>query len=164
MSPKIRVPDGFDEAEVRLAGVEPNENERRLGPPRNEHVRVDVRDPRDAQVREDDEGRYVGVRQDYVGPIAVYFAENYDVTIADVDTAGVVDRDELATPDTDADGGSETADTDGPLPDADDTADAHWRTVTGAIENGHYDGSLDTVAENDDRDSVQEAITARRED
>lgn len=41
---------------------------------------------------------------------------------------------------------------------------AHWRTVVSEVEAGEYDGSLDELADSDDRSSVQDAIEARREE
>jgi len=41
-------------------------------------------------------------------------------------------------------------------------ADEHWQTVVNTIEDGDADAFLDDLAEVDDRDSVQEAISDYR--
>jgi len=145
---RVDVPPDFSDKAVRFAGTPPNDDAQRLGAPRNEHIRVSDRNARDAVVREDSDGRYVAVPDYYAEKVREYFADEFG---AEFDT----------------DGGDETADTsdvDGPLPDADDTESAHWRTVTGAIGEGHYDDDLATVAENDGRESVQKAVVERRDE
>lgn len=147
--PRVRVPDEFDKGVVELAGTEPNENEMRVGAPREADVRVSDRYPRNAVVREDEDGRYVGVPERHAGPVRQFFADEYDASYSGEDDDSGEDAPEVD---------------DSPLPDADDTESGHWRTVTGAIAEGQYDGALDTVAENDERDSVQQAVSQRQEE
>lgn len=149
---KVRVPPEFDRNTVVVIGTEPNDDGEYMGAPRSGDVRVDERYPRNATVREDAEGRYVGVPEAHVGPIREFFTEEFGA-----------EYDDAADTDDESEGNAEGDTSADALPDADATSDAHWRTVTGAIEEGAYDGDLDTVAENDGRESVQNAVEARRE-
>lgn len=64
----------------------------------------------------------------------------------------------VAEPDEEEQGGSEDGST-----TAEELADAHWNTAVTAVENGEADAFLDELAEIDGRNSVQDAIAARRE-
>ena len=150
---RIEVPDAHDRGVVVLAGTPPNANETRLGAPREEDVRVAERYPRDVQVRRDDDGtRYVGIKADHADAVLEFFADTYGVTY---NGDGEIASTETTT-DTDS-----TESPDRPAPPG-ETQDAHWNAVVAAIQSGAYDGHLDTVADTDDRQSVQDAIDERR--
>ena len=153
---RIEVPDAHDREVVALAGTPPNADETRIGAPREEDVRVSDRYPRDVQVRRDDDGtRYVGVSERHAEAVREFFVDTYGVTY---DDGAIV---ETSTEDTDTTESAVT-NTDRPAPPG-ETQDAHWNAVVAAIESGAYDDALDTVADTDDRQSVQDAIDNRRE-
>jgi hypothetical protein len=175
----VEVPDGHTRGHVALAGTPPNADETRIGPPREEDVRVSERYPRDVAVREREDGtRYVGVKQQYADAVMAWFAETYGVTY---DDSGAIVRDTDPSPDADTDTSADTdAETDGTDTDAsadtdqgpttddrptapDNTQDAHWNAVVSAIEAGAYDDALGTVEDNDSRQSVHEAVADRQE-
>lgn len=163
---RIEVPDDHDRGHIALAGTPPNASETRLGAPREEDIRVSDRYPRDVQIRRDEDGqRYVGVKAKYAGKIREFFAEKYSVAY---DDDGLITGDTTDEPDPaeTAEGESETNDeseaTDRPAP-PDETETAHWNAVVTAIKSGAYDDSLGTLEDNDDRQSVQNAISERRE-
>lgn len=152
---RVEVPDAHDRGYVALAGTPPNESETYLGQPREEDIRVGERNPRDVQVRQDDDGtRYVGVKQQYADKVQSFFADEYGVEYEDGHIVGMQTD---TTPDE-----TPTSTTDRPA-EPGETADAHWNAVVAAIESGAYDDSLDMVADSDDRESVQTAIAERRE-
>ena len=150
---RIEVPDAHERGVVVLAGTPPNANETRLGAPREEDVRVSERYPRDAQVRRDEDGtRYVGIKADHADAVQEFFTDTYGVTYND----GEIVATETATDTTE-----ETPARDWPA-EPGETQDAHWNAVVAAIQSGAYDDHLDTVADTDDRQSVQDAIDERR--
>lgn len=166
---RIEVPDEHNRGHIAIAGTPPNESETRLGAPRVEDIRVSDRYPRDVQIRRDDDGqRYVGVKAEYAEKVRQFFADEYGVAYDDdgLITGDTTDEPDPNEPDTTPDGESEPNDdadaTDRPAP-PDDTGEAHWNAVVTAIKSGAYDDSLGAIEDNDDRQSVQNAVGERRE-
>lgn len=155
---RIQVPDAHEREYVALAGTPPNADETRIGSPREEDVRVSERYPRNIQVRRNQDGqRYVGVNNNHAEKVLQFFEEEYGVVYEDGEIVGLQDDEPEAT-----EPQSESETTERPA-EPDETADAHWNAVKTAIESGAYDDSLDTVVENDDRQSIQTAIEDRQE-
>jgi hypothetical protein len=159
---RIQVPDAHQREYVALAGTPPNANETRLGAPREEDVRVSERYPRNIQVRRTDDGqRYVGVNNNHAEKVLQFFEDEYGVVYDDGEIVGLQnDEPEATEPQSESKGKSTPAERPA---EPENTADAHWNAVKTAIESGAYDDSLDTVAENDDRQSIQTAIEDRKE-
>jgi hypothetical protein len=159
---RIEVPEEHERGHIAFAGTEPNENETRVGAPRVADIRGSDRHPSDVAVRRDDDGTpYVGVPERYGEKVMDFFADEYGVKYNDDGeiTGQATDEPEPSEPE----GESETPDTSDRPAEPDATADAHWNAVVAAIESGAYDDSLGTVEDNDDRESVQNAISDRRE-
>lgn len=137
---RVSVPDDYDARDVPLPESGPIENLR------NYTGRV-------AQVREDSDGRYVGVPSHRADAVRAFLGTDEGDT-SDSETADDSDGDTESSEDTDRRG----------LPAPEDTADTHWQTVTGAIEEGAYDDVLDVVAEHESRESVLKAVAERRDE
>lgn len=132
---KIRVPDGHDEEYVALQGTAPRESAMRMGAPRDAHVRIEDGEDHTIQIRRDEDGRYIGAREQHADAIRAYFAEEYGVEY-----------------DTDDDESDPVA----------EVQAAHWNAAKTDILDGEYDGALDALADADLSDTKAEAVEERR--
>ena len=139
--PRVPVPDDYPGSSILVAGTEDYHYP-------DADVQVDAPTARTLQIREDDDGRYCGPPEQFADAVADYLG------VAD-DEAGYSDANPEGS-------GGETPDADGEYPPAEKTVGAHWNQIVAAVNDGVYDDALETVAENDDRDSVQNAIEDRR--
>jgi len=74
--PRIDVPDGFDAGSISVAG------ERDANYGAENVVSVEgVRHARDLSVREDEDGRYVGPQEEFVGPVVEYLNDVADADL-----------------------------------------------------------------------------------
>ena len=74
---RISVPDAHPVDHVALEGTHPNESAMRVGAPRDAHVRIDANEDLTIQIREDEDGRYVGCRKQYADDVRDFFREEY---------------------------------------------------------------------------------------
>lgn len=164
---QVEVPDSHERGHVALAGTPPNANETRIGPPRNEDVRVSERYPRDVAVRQRDDGtRYVGVKADHADAIMAFFAEEYGVTYDDDgtitgtgagDTAGgqqdggsdtgvVQEAAGSDTPDAPADGDGDGSDTDADAAgDTDEPGTDDRPTAPADTQEAHWNAVVSAI-------------------
>lgn len=143
--PRVPVPDDYPSGSILVAGTEDYHYP-------DADVQVDAPTARTLQIREDDDGRYCGPPEQFADAVADYLG--VESPLAD---GGAGDSD-----DNPEGSGGETPDADGEYPPAEKTVGAHWNQIVAAVNDGVYDDALETVAENDDRDSVQNAIADRR--
>jgi len=155
---KIRVPDAHPVDHVALEGTHPNESASRIGAPRDAHVRIEADENLTLQIREDDDGRYVGAREQHADPIRRYFAAEYDAEYPELEDG---DDAEDADPDSDTTDFDEAGDETGAAA-VDAVQDAHWNTATTDIHEGAYDHALDALADADLSDAKAEAVDERR--
>jgi len=110
---------------------------------------------------EDDEGRYVGAREQHADPIRRYFAAEYDAEYEELEQADA--REELAEDAADVADADESELTELDAADAiADVQDAHWNTATTDIHEGAYDHALDALAEADLSSAKAEAVRERQ--
>lgn len=157
--PRVPVPDDYRGSSILVAGTEDYHYP-------DADVQVDAPTARTLQIREDDDGRYCGPPEQFADAVADYLGVESPVSDdadgeegSDSDTADDEPGDSDANPEG---SGGETPDADGEYPPAEKTVGAHWNQIVAAVNDGVYDDALETVAENDDRDSVQNAIEDRR--
>jgi len=154
---KIRVPDAHPVDHVALEGTHPNESASRIGAPRDAHVRIEADENLTLQIREDDDGRYVGAREQHADPIRRYFAAEYDAEYPELEDGDDADP----APDSDTTDFEEAADETGEEAVA-AVQDAHWNTATTDIHEGAYDHALDALADADLSDAKAEAVQERQ--
>ena len=143
---RVPVPDDYEHRDVPLPESMNYDN-----------LRSVVGEPgRVAQVREDDDGRYVGVPEQYAAKVADHLGVTIDVGMGDV--AEVVAETDADDSEEDVDG----SDYEERVANAEGLANEQWQRAVSAVEDGDADSYLDELSKADDRKSVQEAIDERR--
>jgi len=142
---RIAVPDDHPVDHLELVGTHPNESAMRVGAPRDGHVRIEDDTNKTMQIREDDDGRYLGCPEQYADAVRAFFTDEYDADYSEGDGE-----------DTDEEPEGDESD---PVAEVESM---QWKAAETAILNGEYDDALGELAEADLTDSKAEAVDNRR--
>jgi len=139
---RIAVPDDHPVDHLELVGTHPNESAMRVGAPRDGHVRIEDDTNKTMQIREDDDGRYLGCPEQYADAVRTFFTEEYDADYSEGD-------------------GEPEGDESDPVAEVESM---QWKAAETAILNGEYDDALGELAEADLTDTRAEAVEQRQGD